>query len=99
MSGMLTTSNNFPCEDVTHRPLRTQSGNLHSDDEQQITARVAVSAESISYPSSYTPERAIAVYKNLMETANSVELRNLYKWTIETLTKISSKTVDSEGKA
>lgn len=97
MSGMLTTSNSFPCEDVTHRPLRTQSGNLHSD-EQQATARVAVSTESISYPSSYTPERAIAVYKTLMETANSVELRNLYKWTIETLIKISSKTAGSEGK-
>ena len=96
MSDMLTTVNSFPCEDVTHKPLRTQSGNLRSSNEQ-MTPRVAVSDEPISYPNSYTPERAIAVYKTLMVTADRVELKNLYKWTIETLMKISSKTVDSEG--
>lgn len=84
---------------MTHKPLRSQSGNLRVAEQQtQTSARVAVSDERIAYPNSYTPERAITVFKNLMEVTDSAELRNLYKWTVDTLVKVSKKTVDSEGK-
>lgn len=87
MSVTMTTKDNFPVIDITHKPKRMQSDNLKSA-VQVATAKDADTPTS-AIPVSPTLERAIEFYESHAEG----EFRLLYLQTAKWLRDYMSKTV------
>lgn len=84
MSMTMTTRENFPVVDVTHRPKRMQGDNLrtmaeHSPEAQEV-------AES-NVPQSATLERAIQFYESNAQGEYKALYTQTAKWLREYLTK------------
>lgn len=77
---MMTTSDRFPVVNVTHKPLRTQAGNLAQVDR---VCDVQVVPSSSHVPSVITVERAIEFYEKEADRGN--EYSSLYNATAKWL--------------
>ena len=84
----MTTSDRFPVVDITHKPLRTQAGNL---ERSMSMTKEEVSEETIStttsVPNTITIERAIEFYESHSEGAYKVLYSLTAKWLREFMTK------------
>lgn len=83
----MTTRDNFPVVDITHRPKRMQGDNLKA--VSSVTTAMEVEAPTSSVPTTPTLERAIEFY----ETNAEGEYRTLYLQTAKWLREYMSKTV------
>lgn len=83
----MTTKDNFPVIDITHRPRRMQSDNLKA--VTSVTTAMEVDAPQSSVPATPTLERAIEFY----ETHAEGEYRTLYLQTAKWLRDYMSKDV------
>lgn len=83
----MTTKDNFPVIDITHKPKRMQSDNLRA--VSPVTTAMDVESSTTSVPASPTLERAIEYY----ETHADGEFRVLYLQTAKWLRDYMSKTV------
>ena len=86
MSAM-TTKDNFPVIDITHKPKRMQSDNLRA--VSQVTTAMEIDSPTTSVPASPTLERAIEFY----ESHADGEYRTLYLQTAKWLREYMSKTI------
>ena len=84
----MTTKDNFPVIDITHKPKRMQSENLKAVNHVTTAMEVDTSVAS-NIPSTPTLERAIEFY----ETHADGEYRTLYLQTAKWLREYMSKTV------
>lgn len=90
----MTTSDRFPVIDITHKPLRTQAGNL-----EEVSSREKKNegepVSHVSVPTTITIERAIEFY----ESHSEGEYKTLYsmtaKWLREFMTKSNPPRVSS----
>lgn len=89
MSVTMTTKDNFPIVDITHKPKRMQSDNLRA--VSQVTTAMEQSGAPITsaIPASPTLERAIEYYESHAEG----EFRVLYLQTAKWLRDYMSKDV------
>ena len=83
----MTTKDNFPVIDITHKPKRMQSDNLKA--VNPVTTAMDVEPSPSSIPASPTLERAISFY----ETHAEGEYRTLYLQTAKWLRDYMTKTV------
>ena len=86
MPDMTTTRNGFPVHDITHKPKRSQSGNLKSVKSETTAIEESHFSE---VPSVVTPERAIAFYESHAEG----EYKLLYSQTAKWLRDYMSRSV------
>ena len=85
----MTTSDRFPVVDITHKPLRTQAGNLERSMSLSAEERSEVSSNSHvdAVPNTITIERAIEFYESHSEGAYKVLYSLTAKWLREFMTK------------
>ena len=93
---IITTSDRFPVQDITHKPRRTQSGNLRVA-ESENSPVITYSGESVSEKESIpvTLERAIKFYESEAPTAGN--LAPLYKQTAVWLRILLDKSSSNQG--
>lgn len=84
----MTTKDNFPVIDITHKPKRMQNDNLKAV-SQMTTAMDVESPVASSVPTTPTLERAIAFYESNAEG----EFKTLYLQTAKWLRDYMSKTI------
>lgn len=87
MSVTMTTKDNFPVIDITHKPKRMQSDNLKA--VSSVTTAMEVDSPASPVPATPTLERAIEFY----ETHAEGEYRTLYLQTAKWLREYMSKDV------
>lgn len=94
----MTTSDRFPVIDITHKPLRTQAGNLEEVSSRE-KKNEGESVSHVSVPKTITIERAIEFY----ESHSEGEYKTLYsmtaKWLREFMTKSNPPRVPSSESA
>ena len=83
----MTTKENFPVIDITHRPKRMQSENLKSTNK--VTTAMDIESPESYVPTTPTLERAIEFYESHAEG----EYRTLYLQTAKWLREFMSKSI------
>ena len=84
----MTTSDRFPVVDITHKPLRTQAGNLErSMSLTKEEGNEETVSPTTSVPNTITIERAIEFYESHSEGAYKVLYSLTAKWLREFMTK------------
>ena len=83
----MTTKDNFPVVDITHKPRRMQSANLKAVQKEEPV--ITIAGEETDVPSVVTLERAIHFYESHAEG----EYKILYSQTAKWLREHMSKTV------
>lgn len=93
----MTTSDRFPVVDITHKPLRTQAGNLErSMSLTKEEGNEETISSTTSVPNIITIERAIEFYESHSEGAYKVLYSLTAKWLREFMTKSNPPRVSSE---
>jgi hypothetical protein len=76
----VTMSGNFPVQDITHVPRRTQSGNIKVLTEQDIAPTEAENLDDVKIiTGATTVERAVGIFENLSEESNTKEKREFFR--------------------
>lgn len=89
MSVTMTTKDNFPVVDITHKPKRMQSDNLKSASQVTTDMENTDSPLTPNVPVTPTLEKAIEYYESHAEG----EYRTLYLQTAKWLREFMSKTI------
>lgn len=81
----LTTKDNFPVHDITHRPKRMQGDSIKSQESLTTVDSVITSPRSI--PQSVTIEKAIQFYESHAEGEFEVLFKSTAKWLRDHMSK------------